>query len=170
MMTASTFDDLVGKTIWQIERTLDWHGETRMLVLHLDDLTAFYMYDEEHGTGNDVSIRLTDISGDLDDLLNEPLLVAEMAKQDDNSSTPDDGQNWTFYRFATQKGFVVLRWLGQSNGYYSEEVSTKMVDDRANASNPDYLSCVANQEKTLILENIPDHATKNKPSAPSKKM
>lgn len=98
-----TFDDLIGKTIWQIERTLDWHGEAHTLVLHLDDLTAFYMYDEEHGTGNDVSIRLTDISGDLGDLLTEPLLVAEMAKQDNNLSTPDNGQNWTFYRFATKK-------------------------------------------------------------------
>ena len=70
-------------------------------------------------------VDINDIVGDLQDLVGEPLLLAEEVQ----GETPvdfDEGDHesvtWTFYKFATRKGYVDVRWLGESNGYYSEGV------------------------------------------------
>ena len=73
-------------------------------------------------------VEIVDVEGDPDDLIGAPIIVAEEVSSDDYQGfdglpTPTDrSHTWTFYRFATRKGWVVLRWLGQSNGYYSESV------------------------------------------------
>lgn len=74
------------------------------------------------------SVYIEDICGDLNDLVGSPLLLAEETTSTENPEgikVPDyqDSFTWTFYRFATVKGYVTVRWYGESNGYYSEEVS-----------------------------------------------
>lgn len=71
------------------------------------------------------SVYLADVEGDVSDLIGSPIVVAEEVSSD-GAPAPAGGWNesytWTFYRIATAKGFVVLRWFGESNGYYSEGV------------------------------------------------
>ena len=79
-----------------------------------------------HYQGCCESVDINDIVGDLEDLVGEPLLIAEEVE----GSVPIDFEDkytesytFTFYKFATRKGYVDVRWLGESNGYYSESVS-----------------------------------------------
>jgi hypothetical protein len=75
-------------------------------------------------------VRIEDICGDLQDLVGTPILQAEESNGGKAPSGHEyyGGHTWTFYRFATIKGSVVIRWLGESNGYYSESVSFQEVD------------------------------------------
>jgi hypothetical protein len=72
------------------------------------------------------SVDINDIVGDLEDLVGEPLLIAEEVSGEtpvDFNEMDHESVTWTFYKFATRKGYVDVRWLGESNGYYSESVS-----------------------------------------------
>ena len=71
------------------------------------------------------SVDINDIVGDLQDLVGSPMLVAEEVQGEtpvDFNERDHESVTWTFYKFATRKGYVDVRWLGESNGYYSEGV------------------------------------------------
>jgi hypothetical protein len=74
------------------------------------------------------SVYIESIVGDIEDLVNTPILTAEESSGDtpaDSNAKPYESYTWTFYKFATFKGYVDIRWLGESNGYYSESVSVE---------------------------------------------
>jgi hypothetical protein len=118
--TCIAFSELKGKTLTAIEKTDD------TMTFKVDDGSEYEMY---HSQDCCESVYIESVVGDLDDLIGEPILVAEEATSGDDPAdykpTSDyrDSFTWTFYKLATRKGYVDLRWLGESNGYYSESVS-----------------------------------------------
>ena len=102
------------------------------------DIVMLFQNDEEtyvflHDQNCCERVRVNDITGTLSDLENTPILMAEdVTNKTELPPDPEDTESftWTFYRFATSKGFVVVRWLGESNGCYSEKVSFVKLDSK----------------------------------------
>lgn len=93
-----------------------------------DDEVIFYFTGAEeyklyHSQDCCEYVYLEDVVGNVFDLLHGPIVLAEEVSSDrpalDNS---DESHTWTFYKLATNRGSVTLRFYGTSNGYYSEEV------------------------------------------------
>lgn len=78
------------------------------------------------------SVSLVDVVGDVADLIGEPLYASEETNSETDPEGykrdyPPDSFTWTFYKLGTRKGWVTLRWLGESNGYYGEGVDIEHV-------------------------------------------
>jgi len=128
------FKDLLGKTFTKITATDDE-------ILFETETEKFKMYHRQDCC-EDVSIE--DINGDLSDLIGKPILKAEEVnnyepKSDDDKEKTKEAEEygsctWTFYKLATINGYVDIRWFGESNGYYSEDVDLVEADENGNFS------------------------------------
>ena len=66
------------------------------------------------------TVYLADVVGSFEDLIGYPLL--EVSESTVNTNSEDMSSTATYYNFNTVKASVQLRWIGESNGYYSETV------------------------------------------------
>lgn len=113
-------ESMVGKT-FSLVHSYRLDGDDFLCFEHAQGTIMFY-YDHDCCAKCDIE----SIDGDLHDLAGSPLVMAEVVTEKGDAG--DDGScTWSFYKFATAKGYVTVRWYGSSNGYYSEEVSVKWV-------------------------------------------
>ena len=121
-------------------------GKTFAQVLVESDKTAMHFVCDEgtftfhHEQDCCESVFIEDIVGDVTDLEGTPLLNAEEVSgeipADYERHEYHESSTWTFYKFATIKGYLDVRWLGESNGYYSESVDMDFEPCQTAATNP----------------------------------
>lgn len=113
--------ELIGKTLTNVA-----NNDNESITFMADDGSEYVL---EHDQDCCESVTVEDVIGDLADLVGAPILMAELVTSQDNpegiTKKYQDSFTWSFYKFATIKGYVTIRWYGESNGYYSEEVSFK---------------------------------------------
>ena len=136
-MEIKSITDLIGKTIINI---VGMKKGSECIDIYTSDGMMYQMYHEQDCCED---VTVDDVCGDIQDLMGVPLLVVEERTSEENP--PDvteqrlklqkdaayvewqDSFTWTFYHFATSKGYLDLRWYGSSNGYYSERVDFKQI-------------------------------------------
>lgn len=121
-------EELKGKVITKITGLVKDNDEVH---IYTADGNHYKMWHDQNCCE---SVTIDDVNGDVNDLLGSPILVAEMRTSGENPADFTDTEyqdsfTWTFYTFATKKGYVDFRWYGSSNGYYSEEVDFDLVTD-----------------------------------------
>lgn len=125
-ITTTIIKELIGKTFVKVEVNTNKY-DNDSLVFH-DLLVPFGggVYVFSHWQDCCESVYIEDVCGDLSDLENSPILLAEEIIHDPGPGEDEGGYGenlWTFYKFSTIKGTVVVRFVGSSNGYYSMTVS-----------------------------------------------
>lgn len=103
---------LLGQTITKIEKT-----DSKIIFT-----TKNHKYKMYHAQSCCETVYIEDIVGKLKDLIGNPITMAEKVSNFGNPINNAESHTWTFYKLATIKGYVTIRWYGSSNGYYSESV------------------------------------------------
>lgn len=138
------FGDLKGETITGIEGGKVNDDE---VIFTLATGERYGLYHEQDCCEH---VQIVDVAGDWEKVIGEAVLLAEEVALERDSDPPDyvpefttsyDGSvvpdryresfSWTFYKLRTMHGYVVLRWLGESNGYYGEGVDFGLVMEEA---------------------------------------
>lgn len=118
------FSILKGKVITEIEG-LEKDGDE--VYIKTSDGSVYKMFHEQECCE---SVWIEDVCGDVEDLIGSPVLVAKERTDTDylgDLLKSNRTRTRTFYKLATAKGYVDIRWYGTSNGYYSESVDFKQL-------------------------------------------
>ena len=118
--------EMLGKTFVSIEGMCK---NSESVLFQCDDGYRYKMYHDQECCEH---VYLEDVAGNVEDLLYSPITLAEVVTNKDSGDKVDDCDEswmWTYYKLATVKGYVTLRWYGASNGYYSEEVQIDLEFD-----------------------------------------
>lgn len=135
------FKDLEGETICSVEqlRSRPYVQESDMpdiIIFKTVSGRTFKMYHCQECCEEVDLIEV--VGGDLNDLIGKKILLAEASTSSagtknrfETNMYGDKGSvespTWTFYKIRTSKDDIVLRWFGESNGFYSESVDFEEV-------------------------------------------
>lgn len=110
----------------KILKDIKIEGTESILFIDKDDIE----YEMFHDYDCCENVYIEDICGDINNLIGSKIIMAEEVINRDLSPLNkfDESYTWTFYKFATVKGYVTIRWYGESNGYYSEKVDFAIKD------------------------------------------
>jgi hypothetical protein len=120
-------NDLVGKVAVSVTR--EEIDDNDGLLFHMEDGRTFALVHQQDCCEH---VSIEDIAGDLQDLVGSPFTMAMSVSNEPGFEDGDDdggSHTWTFFKLATVKGYVDVRFYGSSNGYYGESADFYEVEE-----------------------------------------
>ncbi len=117
----SDISDLVGMIVTEVEYNNDPRNDYGGSIL-LTLKTIDKVYDFKHYRDCCETVYFESSDGDLNELVGKLILDAEESTNQE-ADKYGDSTTWTFYKIRTIDDTYTLRFVGASNGYYSESVS-----------------------------------------------
>ena len=117
----ATLEELIGKKIISISGLEKESEEVAFFCTSGEIFTFFHDFDCCE------SVYLEDFELSCSSLIDATILSAEEVEGYD-AGEPEgyiESYTWTFYKIETDKGGLWMRWLGLSNGYYSESIQLR---------------------------------------------
>lgn len=111
--STSKFEQIQGMTITAVV----YKEVSESLLIHLNTHVLEMIHHQECCE----TVYLADVVGSFEDLIGYPLLEVSESFVDIESEGYESSTA-SYYNFRTVKASVQLRWIGESNGYYSETV------------------------------------------------
>ena len=111
------FDELVGEKVLSVSIEKSDYGEHE--IIFKTSPKTFAMF---HDQDCCEQVEIKEIDNDISKLVGATIVEAEVVTE--HSETDYGSITWTFYKIATDRADrFTISWLGESNGYYSEEVT-----------------------------------------------
>ena len=113
-----TFELVKGKTVVEV---MGLKKQEEFVTLKLDDNSEIEFYHEQDCCEN---VWLEDFEFSGKSIIGAKILDVILVSEN-REDTNGGSMTWTFYKIQTDKGELFMRWCGESNGYYSEDVDIK---------------------------------------------
>jgi len=101
--------------------------DSNEVMITLEDGTKLHFY---HYQDCCEQVYIYDWKGDPHQLVGKKLLMIEEDNDDFSSEMPEEpyeSYTCTNFKFITNEDTVINRWIGESNGYYSESVDLNVI-------------------------------------------
>lgn len=111
------YEEMIGKKFDKVFQYVSPYDKY-FIIFELNGIPEFVFY---HNQDCCESVYIEDVAGELEDLSLGVITEAEEYTKEAGEEVYDSG-TYTFYKFSSTRGCVNIRWIGESNGYYSESV------------------------------------------------
>jgi hypothetical protein len=110
------FSDLLGETILSIFQVSDEY-----IAIIADNGYVYFLIHEQDCCEH---VYIEDVCGELENTIGLVVRAEENQSESTFDEDKDLSETWTYYKLDTVNDNVTIRFCGNSNGYYSESVST----------------------------------------------